>query len=90
LADSRRQLPPWRIGIRRADCPVVSREGAKGSAADKTAIADWKTGTWTIVKIGPLGPVNDADQGVEDRGVYNAGFAAHDDNITPPATMNGP
>ena len=61
---------------------VVSREGAKGSAADNNAIADWKDGVWTVVMIRPLGLTNADDKTLKEGGVYNVGFAVHDDNIT--------
>jgi hypothetical protein len=61
---------------------VLSREDAKGSAADNRAIGNWKDGTWTVVIIRPLGLVNDDDKTLVDGGVYNVGFAVHDDNIT--------
>ena len=61
---------------------VISREGAKGSAADNNSIASWKDGTWTLVIIRPLGLSNDDDKSLKEGGVYNVGFALHDDNIT--------
>jgi len=61
---------------------IVSREDAKGSAADNNAIASWKDGVWTVVMIRPLGLTNSDDKGLKAGGVYNVGFAAHDDNIT--------
>jgi Ethylbenzene dehydrogenase len=61
---------------------VISREDAKGSAADNNSIATWKDGTWTVVMIRPLGLGNDDDKSLKDGGVYNVGFAVHDDNIT--------
>jgi len=61
---------------------LVSREDAKGSAADNNAISGWKDGTWTVVIIRPLGLANDDDKSLKEGGVYNVGFAAHDDNIT--------
>jgi len=61
---------------------VVSREDAKGSAADNNAIAGWKNGTWTVVLVRPLGLANDDDKALKEGGVYNVGFAVHDDNIT--------
>ena len=60
----------------------TSREDAKGSAADNNAIAKWKDGTWTVVMIRPLGLTNDDDKTLKEGGVYNIGFAVHDDNIT--------
>ena len=61
---------------------IVSREDAKGSAADNNAIARWKNGMWTVVMIRPLGLANDDDKALKAGGVYNVGFAVHDDNIT--------
>jgi hypothetical protein len=61
---------------------VISREDAKGSAADNNAIAGWKDGMWTVVIIRPLGLANDDDKTLKEGGVYNVGFAVHDDNIT--------
>jgi hypothetical protein len=61
---------------------LVSREDAKGSAADNNAIASWKDGVWTVVMIRPLGLANDDDKSLKAGGVYNIGFAVHDDNIT--------
>lgn len=61
---------------------IVSREDAKGSAADNNAIANWKDGVWTVVLIRPLGLANNDDKALKDGGVYNVGFAVHDDNIT--------
>jgi hypothetical protein len=61
---------------------LVSREDAKGSAADNNAISSWKDGTWTVVVIRPLGLANDDDKLLKEGGVYNVGFATHDDNIT--------
>lgn len=61
---------------------VISREDAKGSAADNNAIASWKDGGWTVVMIRPLGLLNDDDKTLKAGGVYNVGFAVHDDNIT--------
>ena len=61
---------------------VISRQDAKGSAADNNAMASWKDGTWTVVMIRPLGLQNDDDKALRPGGVYNVGFAVHDDNIT--------
>jgi len=60
----------------------VSRTGAAGSAADNNAIASWKDGVWTVVMIRPLGLANADDKALKAGGVYNVGFAVHDDNIT--------
>jgi hypothetical protein len=60
----------------------TSREDAKGSAADNNTIASWKDGVWTVVLIRPLGLTNPDDKTLKEGGVYNIGFAVHDDNIT--------
>jgi hypothetical protein len=59
-----------------------NREEAKGSAADNNAIASWKDGHWTVLIIRPLGLANGDDKTLKSGGVYNVGFAVHDDNIT--------
>ena len=61
---------------------LISREDAKGSAADNNAISAWKDGMWTVVVIRPLGLANDDDKSLKEGGIYNVGFAVHDDNIT--------
>jgi len=61
---------------------VISREDAKGSAADNNAAASWKDRTWTVVLTRPLGLANPDDKLLRAGGVYNVGFAVHDDNIT--------
>jgi hypothetical protein len=61
---------------------MVSRADAQGSAADNNAIASWKDGMWTLVMVRPLGLANDDDKAFKQGGVYNVGFAVHDDNIT--------
>lgn len=61
---------------------LVSREDAKGSAADNNALASWKDGKWSVVLVRPLGLTNPDDKTLTAGGVYNVGFAIHDDNIT--------
>jgi hypothetical protein len=61
---------------------IISREDAKGSAADNKAVGSWKDGMWTVVIIRPLGLANDDDKSLKAGGIYNVGFAVHDDNIT--------
>ncbi|MEI7613598.1 MAG: ethylbenzene dehydrogenase-related protein [Betaproteobacteria bacterium] len=61
---------------------IISREDAKGSAADNNAIASWKDGMWTLVMIRPLGLTNNDDKALKAGGIYNVGFGVHDDNIT--------
>ena len=72
---------PWKEGDMVPDY-VISREGASGSAADNNAVASWKDGAWTVVMIRPLGLTNVDDKTLKQGGVYNVGFAVHDDNIT--------
>lgn len=72
---------PWKEGDMIPDY-VVSRAEAAGSAADNNAIASWKDGMWTVVLIRPLGLANPDDKALKEGGVYNVGFAVHDDNIT--------
>ncbi len=71
----------WKAGDMIPDY-VVSRQDAKGSAADNNAIASWKDGMWTVVVIRPLGLTNADDKSLKVGGVYSVGFAVHDDNIT--------
>jgi hypothetical protein len=61
---------------------VLSAEDANGSAADNKAIGSWKDGVWTVVFIRPLGMANADDKALKAGGVYNVGFALHDDNMT--------
>lgn len=61
---------------------MVSREDAKGSAADNNAVGTWKDGKWTVVMVRPLGLTNADDKTLTVGKVYNVGFAIHDDNIT--------
>jgi hypothetical protein len=61
---------------------VLSREDARGSAADNKAVASWKDGIWTMMLIRPLNTANGDDKALKEGGVYNVGFAVHDDNIT--------
>ena len=61
---------------------IVSRADATGSAADNNAIAAWKDGMWTVVMVRPLGLTTPDDKALKAGGVYNVGFAVHDDNIT--------
>jgi hypothetical protein len=55
---------------------------ASGSAADNKATGAWKAGEWTVVLVRPLGLANGDDKPLKEGGVYNVGFAVHDDNIT--------
>jgi ethylbenzene dehydrogenase len=71
----------WKAGDMIPDY-VLSRADAKGSAADNNAIATWKDGQWTVVLVRPLGLANGDDKALREGGVYNVGFAVHDDNIT--------
>ncbi len=61
---------------------VLSAADATGSAADNKAISEWKDGVQTVVFIRPLGLTNADDKALEPGGVYNVGFAIHDDNMT--------
>jgi hypothetical protein len=61
---------------------IMSRDDAKGSAADNNATASWASGMWTVVMVRPLGLANADDKKLKVGGVYNVGFAVHDDNIT--------
>lgn len=70
----------WKEGDMVPDYFVTGE--AKGSAADNKAIASWKDGAWTVVLIRPLGLANADDKALKEGGVYNVGFAVHDDNIT--------
>jgi hypothetical protein len=60
----------------------TSREDAKGSAADNNSVGNWKGGMWTVVLVRPLNLTNGDDKALKVGGVYNVGFAVHDDNIT--------
>lgn len=55
---------------------------AEGSAADNKGTGMWKDGVWTVMIVRPLGLTNDDDKSLKDGGVYQVGFAVHDDNIT--------
>ena len=61
---------------------VLGRADAQGSAADNKATGTWKDGVWTVVIVRPLGLANADDKALKEGGVYNVGFAVHDDNIT--------
>ena len=61
---------------------VLSAADAAGSAADNKATGTWKDGTWTVVMVRPLNLANPDDKALKAGGVYNVGFAVHDDNIT--------
>jgi hypothetical protein len=61
---------------------VTSRTEASGSAADNSAQASWRDGTWTVVLVRPLGLKNADDKPLRPGNAYHVGFAVHDDNIT--------
>ena len=63
---------------------LVSRAGAKGSAADNDAVfGDWEDGTYTVVWRRKLDTGNPADDKVIKVGEkYTIGVAVHDDNVT--------
>jgi hypothetical protein len=60
----------------------VTTSEVSGSAGDNKATGSWKNGMWTVVLTRPLGLANDDDKALKVGGVYNVGFAVHDDNIT--------
>ena len=62
---------------------VVSREDAKGSAADnQNAKGVWKDGVWTVTWARKLNLANADDKALQEGKAYNFAFAVHDDNIT--------
>ena len=62
---------------------LISREDSNGSAADNNRSKGvWKDGMWTVVWARKLGLTNPDDKALVEGGVYNFGFATHDDNIT--------
>lgn len=62
---------------------VVSREDAKGSAADnKNVKGVWKDGAWTVTWARKLNLANPDDKALQEGKTYNVAFAVHDDNIT--------
>jgi hypothetical protein len=62
---------------------VVSREDAKGSAADNKQVKGvWKDGVWTVTWARPLNLKNPDDKALQAGKAYNFAFAVHDDNIT--------
>jgi len=71
----------WKEGDMLPDY-TVGRSDVKGSAGDNGGMAAWKNGMWTVVMTRPLGLTNDDDKTLKAGGVYNIGFATHDDNIT--------
>lgn len=71
----------WKAGDMLPDY-VLSRDDARGSAADNRALGSWRDGQWTVVVIRPLSLANPDDKPLKEGGVYSVGFAVHDDNIT--------
>jgi hypothetical protein len=63
---------------------AVTRTGISGSAADNnTTKGEWKNGMWTVVWTRPLNTGHPQDDKImKPGGVYTAGLAVHDDNIT--------
>jgi hypothetical protein len=62
---------------------VVSREDAKGSAADNNNVKGvWKDGVWTLTWARKLNLANADDKALQEGKAYNMAFAVHDDNIT--------
>jgi hypothetical protein len=62
--------------------PRYYLQPAEGSAADNSGKGTWNRSTWTVVIVRPLGLANDDDKALKEGGVYNVGFAVHDDRIT--------
>lgn len=61
---------------------VIGAKEATGSAADNKAVGKWENGMWTVVLTRPLNLANADDKALKEGGVYNVGFAVHDENIT--------
>ena len=63
---------------------VVSPKNATGSAADNNDVkGTWKDGTWTVVWARKFDTGHPQDDKIlKAGGVYDVGFAVHDDNIT--------
>ena len=61
---------------------IISAEDAAGSAKDNKGYGTWKDGMWTAVIVRPLNLANPDDKALKAGGVYNVGFAIHDDNMT--------
>jgi hypothetical protein len=63
---------------------LLSRTGAKGSAADNdAAFGTWKDGTYTLVLRRKLDSGHPADDKImKVGGKYTVGLAVHDDNVT--------
>lgn len=61
---------------------VLSAAESTGSAADNKAQGVWKDGQWTVVLVRPMNLTNPDDKALKDGGVYNVGFAIHEDQIT--------
>ena len=56
--------------------------GAFVDNRNRISLSKLQAGAWTVVMIRPLGLANDDDKSLKEGGVYNIGFAVHDDNIT--------
>jgi hypothetical protein len=63
---------------------LLSRKGAEGSAGDNTDTKGvWKDSTWTVVWTRKLDTGHPEDDKIlKVGGIYNVGFAVHDDNVT--------
>lgn len=63
---------------------LISRVDANGSAADNSDVKGvWKDDMWTVVWARPLNTGHPEDDKIfKEGGVYNIGFAIHDDNVT--------
>lgn len=61
---------------------ALSAAESTGSAADNKAQGIWKDGQWTVVLVRPMNLTNPDDKALREGGVYNVGFAVHEDQIT--------
>jgi hypothetical protein len=61
---------------------VLTGAEAAGSVADNKAYSSWKSGVQTVILMRPLSLPHDDDKALKVGGVYNVGFAVHDDNMT--------
>ena len=63
---------------------LLSRAGAKGSAADNDHVEGvWKDGVWTVEFTRKLDTGHPGDDKIlKEGGVYTIGLAVHDDNVT--------
>lgn len=62
---------------------LLSREDARGSAADNASVTGkWEDGSWIVTWIRPLDTGHDDDIALKRGKTYTFGFAVHDDNVT--------